>query len=582
MNGSCDLKAYRWKVSWLERALPEKRKSPSPPREVWGRARMLTLYRYISLLITSAFYLMGGSRQAVFLKAGVVAALLIAGRLTVYLYDMSIHSRNVMSALITAETLGIAALLIPTGGLESPFKWYALNPILMSAALLPPAYSWAIAGGFLTAASLGSMLLGPLALSAVWDDYSWFLLVVILLTSAAGLFSGLLDQLSSAYEDLAKAHEVTERSLGHTRALYQALEALAIGDDTRSLARLLADYSVRLSGSGTGFCYFAADSVKPVLEVCESSDNVATVNWSEVLAELWSYAKAGQDHNPVLSCFRLADLPVKSHMLWVPVQSQAGCYGILGCLSLPEDSDQSRLPSLRFLAELGALAYERHRFQELTTQLRVSQEQTRMANEIHDGVCQYLFSISCGLHSLSRKTRGVQGEGVQEQLGLLMKTVNQANRDLRTAIYRIDRTEDDKTVFAREVASFLDDLAILYEIQVSSDIKGSEDSVSSALRQVLYRIIREASSNAVRHGHCNSIHVDLDMNPHKVSVSITDDGKGFLAGPDFAPAEDVQGRGLASMRSLMRSFGGSFRVDSHPGRGTTIACRVPADDQAAQ
>lgn len=580
MNSSCDFKAYRWTASWLERALPANRRSHSPLRQVWGTARILTLYRYISLLITSAFYLMGSSRQAVFLKAGVVGALLISGRLTVYLYDMSSHSKNVMSALIAAETLGIAALLIPTGGLESPFKWYALNPILMSAALLSPGYRWAIAGGFLTAALLGSMLLSSLALSVVWRDYSWFLLVVILLTSAAGLFSRLLDQLSSAYEDLTKAHEATERSLEHTRALYQALEALAIGDDTRSLARLLADYSVRLSSSGTGFCYFAADSAEPVLEIRESNENVTTVNWSELLEELWCYVKAGEDHNLVLSCFRDASLPAKSRILWAAVQSKTGCYGILGCLSLPKDSDQSCLPSLRFLAELGALAYERRRVQELTTQLRVSQEQTRMANEIHDGVCQYLFSVSCGLHSLSRKSEA-QSEEIQEHLRLLMKSVNQANRDLRTAIYRIDRADNDKTVFAREVASFLDDLAVLYEVHVSSDIKGSEDSLSPALRQVLYCIIREASSNAVRHGHCNRIHVDLDMNPHKVVVSITDDGQGFMVGPDFMPASGAQGRGLASMHSLMRTFGGSLRVDSHPGQGTTITCCVPAGDHLA-
>ena len=54
-----------------------------------------------------------------------------------------------------------------------------------------------------------------------------------------------------------------------------------------------------------------------------------------------------------------------------------------------------------------------------------------------------------------------------------------------------------------------------------------------------------------------------------------DDGAGF--DPETADATPSWGVGLRSMRERAESIGGTLRVDSEPGEGTTVEMRVPLD-----
>jgi signal transduction histidine kinase len=56
----------------------------------------------------------------------------------------------------------------------------------------------------------------------------------------------------------------------------------------------------------------------------------------------------------------------------------------------------------------------------------------------------------------------------------------------------------------------------------------------------------------------------------RVVLEVTDDGSGFDAAGVSA------GLGLASMRQRAAAAGGTVRVDSAPGKGTTVRLEVPA------
>ena len=191
------------------------------------------------------------------------------------------------------------------------------------------------------------------------------------------------------------------------------------------------------------------------------------------------------------------------------------------------NSNESSLQSLQFLAELGTIVIERRQLEDLSSRLKVAEEQNRIANEIHDGVCQYLFGLSCGLHSLSTRNSYLQEKRVQQEFDLLKRTANQASRELRDSIYRISPAKRGEQFFISGVDSFLNDQAALNEIRITFTPVGSEDAVSPALRKALYRIIREATSNAIRHGKADDIGISLEMAPHKVTLDIWDNGQGF-------------------------------------------------------
>jgi signal transduction histidine kinase len=62
-----------------------------------------------------------------------------------------------------------------------------------------------------------------------------------------------------------------------------------------------------------------------------------------------------------------------------------------------------------------------------------------------------------------------------------------------------------------------------------------------------------------------------------VRLSVTDDGSGFS--PDDVPRGHL---GLLGMRQRLDLIGGELRVDSAPGRGTTIEATVPISDGSAE
>jgi NarL family two-component system sensor histidine kinase LiaS len=97
--------------------------------------------------------------------------------------------------------------------------------------------------------------------------------------------------------------------------------------------------------------------------------------------------------------------------------------------------------------------------------------------------------------------------------------------------------------------------------------------MTSLARKSLYRIIREATGNAIRHGNCSNISVLLVGSNDRIRLAITDNGCGF--DPLSLNYGGKSGLGLLNMKELARNMGGSLTIESKTGRGTTVACEIP-------
>jgi signal transduction histidine kinase len=91
-----------------------------------------------------------------------------------------------------------------------------------------------------------------------------------------------------------------------------------------------------------------------------------------------------------------------------------------------------------------------------------------------------------------------------------------------------------------------------------------------AVRRHLYRIAQQAVANARSHAAASEITLTLTVDPGWVILTVVDDGCGFTLGE--APAN---GLGLRSMAERIGSAGGSFQVESAPGKGTRIRAAWP-------
>jgi len=103
--------------------------------------------------------------------------------------------------------------------------------------------------------------------------------------------------------------------------------------------------------------------------------------------------------------------------------------------------------------------------------------------------------------------------------------------------------------------------------------RGKKLHLSDATQNELFRIGQEALTNVVKHAQAKSVCITLVSQARCVSLSIKDDGIGFAA---TKPQDQNHGFGMGTMRERAQAIGGRFRVESRPGRGTTIRVEVPS------
>jgi signal transduction histidine kinase len=87
--------------------------------------------------------------------------------------------------------------------------------------------------------------------------------------------------------------------------------------------------------------------------------------------------------------------------------------------------------------------------------------------------------------------------------------------------------------------------------------------------EALERVVREAVSNAIRHGRAQTVTVQLSEAP-ELRLLVSDDGRGFTA-PDPGPGH----HGLVNMRERVDAIGGRLQIRSRAGEGTEVLVVVP-------
>jgi signal transduction histidine kinase len=87
-------------------------------------------------------------------------------------------------------------------------------------------------------------------------------------------------------------------------------------------------------------------------------------------------------------------------------------------------------------------------------------------------------------------------------------------------------------------------------------------------------ILREAVSNALRHGRARNISLLAGRNDREIALAVHDDGTGF------AGAGNSGGHGLANMEARATALGGTLHVESTPGKGTRVLLHLPVASPA--
>ena len=98
--------------------------------------------------------------------------------------------------------------------------------------------------------------------------------------------------------------------------------------------------------------------------------------------------------------------------------------------------------------------------------------------------------------------------------------------------------------------------------------------MSSHRRTVLYRVVQSALSNIAQHARATDVEVSLQNIKRTVRMEIHDNGKSFDV-EQVLFAKRYKRLGLLGTRERVEMIGGSFGVESAPGKGTTVRMQIP-------
>ncbi|MGZ7081495.1 MAG: sensor histidine kinase, partial [Thermoanaerobaculia bacterium] len=86
----------------------------------------------------------------------------------------------------------------------------------------------------------------------------------------------------------------------------------------------------------------------------------------------------------------------------------------------------------------------------------------------------------------------------------------------------------------------------------------------------LYRIAEQALANVQQHSSAREVRLSIGCTKRSATLTIADDGAGF--DPRHVSADR---HGIEGMRERARIAGGTLRITSRRGKGTTITVKVP-------
>jgi len=260
-----------------------------------------------------------------------------------------------------------------------------------------------------------------------------------------------------------------------------------------------------------------------------------------------------------------------------PIINKGRVLGVLMIMRGPDNPiPEQKVVLLHALVEHVGLLIENIQSQEQRRLLSILEERRRLASELHDSVTQSLFTLTLtaeGLKvSLADSDMSASNKRALDMLAEQTRNVQTEMRTLINELRPVDLNQETLTTALRRHAE-----SLRYAAQVDVEVvtEGDVARIPYAIQRNLNRVAQEALSNIARHAEAQHAHAHLNIQDTTIRLEITDDGIGF--DPQTGGHSSFTSLGLVSMRERAEMMGGTLRVCSERGAGTTITLDVPLE-----
>jgi PAS domain S-box-containing protein len=212
---------------------------------------------------------------------------------------------------------------------------------------------------------------------------------------------------------------------------------------------------------------------------------------------------------------------------------------------------------------------ERKRLEKMILEV-TKKEQRRIGEELHEGLAQHLTLTAIAGKILGKKL-SKKSPSLAREASKVTGMVNQAitqTRELAQGLYSLEMQSDG---FPDALKKFASDTQKTCGVRCFFRSDPAVNVTDNTAAAHLYRIVREAVSNAVKHGRSKEIIISLkSKDSGTAELKITNSGAKFKA-----RKPGYEGMGLKIMQSRAKLIGATLHIGPRPKGGTIVTCTFP-------
>lgn len=211
--------------------------------------------------------------------------------------------------------------------------------------------------------------------------------------------------------------------------------------------------------------------------------------------------------------------------------------------------------------------------------MAVVEERERLGREIHDGLAQTLSLLSIQVGQMRSLLSNGDVDGAAAELREMGRVIDAGYEEVREAITSLRLAAPRGTDWADWLQEYVYEFGLRHDLSTELNIPTDQVPLVFPPHQEvqLTRIIQEALNNVRKHARASQVHMAFIPNGRTLTLRIEDDGRGF----DVSRVRHRQGRyGLSTMQERAELLGGSLRIQSVPGQGTTITVEIEREGTA--
>lgn len=206
-------------------------------------------------------------------------------------------------------------------------------------------------------------------------------------------------------------------------------------------------------------------------------------------------------------------------------------------------------------------------------------ERNRIGRELHDSSVQSLTAL---VHKTELCVRLMDIDTIRVKLELqtMIDTIKTIINGMREIIYNLRPMSLDNLGLSVTIDAYCLQLKKNNEIEVDFRNMVGEPMMPSIWKVTLYRILQEACGNVIKHANASRLDIILSEKDKILKLEVRDNGCGFdIMEVEKQSEEQSHNFGLSMMKERVKLLGGTIRIHSVVGEGTTVYAEIPLQEK---